>query len=878
VVVQVADRTTKVTLVAQVSGYIAGMEQAAAYTTYVGTEAERAAKKLAAQQQAFANTGRALLAFGAIAAAAVGIAVKKFADFDSAMSSVKAVTQATADEMALLREAALDAGGRTIYTATEAANALEELGKASFDTNTAIAALDGTLDLAAAGELEVARAAEIAATTLKQFGLEGSDAAHVADVLAAGAGKALGSVEDLAQALKFVGPVAASMGVSLEETTGALALFADQGIIGEQAGTALRGVLSSLTSPSSAAAKKIEELGISLYDSEGAFLGLENVAGQLSGAFTTLDDQSRDAALGVIFGNAQVTAARVLFDKGAEAVAAYTAEVNDIGYATRIAEDRLDNLAGDVEKLGGAFDTYLIKSGSGANEILRYLAQGATIAVDAVGSLPTPVLGAGLAFGAITAAVALAGGGFLTIVPKIAAAKIAMSTMGLTVGSVARSFALGGGAIAAAGLTLAVFAARAASAAATTRELKNTLDPLTGAVTEGTRAWVAMTVAEDDWISRSAKDIGVTQKEITDALLEGGDAYDDLRRRFTEKNNVVDFFNGSGVAAANAGNKLDELARGLINAKEQLEEQENSAGTATDAYRDAASQVAALDDELNNLIATINKANGVGQDAVSTNAAYRQTYADVTEAVNEFIAAEGASSAAIDRSTTTGSANADMFANLAAKSQAAAEAQFDLDNNSQAYLDNLNAGRQALYDQIFAITGNTEATQELIDTIYALPTMAEVEVLAETAEAQRRLDAINSSLAKFRDSSYGINISGYIRSLENENGGLYEGGVQAFASGGFPTGIYAGRRGGIHKFAEENVGWEAYISGKPGMEDRNRYIALEALGRLGVPSSSSVSTSTDRRVQVDMQVISSDPYVTGELVKQQLAAKLATLG
>jgi TP901 family phage tail tape measure protein len=88
----------------------------------------------------------------------------------------------------------------------------------------------------------------------------------------------MGSVEDLANGLKFVGPVAASMGVSLEETTGVMALFAQQGIIGEQAGTSLRGVLSSLTAPSAQARSEIERLGLSIYDSEGLCRSLSGTA------------------------------------------------------------------------------------------------------------------------------------------------------------------------------------------------------------------------------------------------------------------------------------------------------------------------------------------------------------------------------------------------------------------------------------------------------------------------------------------------------------------------------------------------------------------------------------------------------------------------
>ena len=243
-----AERVVSVTLRAQVADYLAGMEKARKATSETGSEAE----KLAQKKEAFDLLGKASLAIGVAAAAGVALAVAKYAEFDQAMSNVNAAVQGTAEEQRKLSEAALEAGASTVFSATESANAIEELAKAGISTSDILGgALAGSLDLASAGQLGVARAAEISATALQQFKLEGSEAGHVADVLAAGAGKAMGSVEDLANGLKFVGPVAASMGVSLEETTGVLALFAQQGIIGEQAGTGLRGVLASLTAPSS---------------------------------------------------------------------------------------------------------------------------------------------------------------------------------------------------------------------------------------------------------------------------------------------------------------------------------------------------------------------------------------------------------------------------------------------------------------------------------------------------------------------------------------------------------------------------------------------------------------------------------------------------
>src|SRR5690606_23273330 len=149
------------------------------------------------------------------------------------------------------------------------------------------------------------------------------------------------------------------------------AYFASQGILGEKAGTSLRGVLAALQAPSTVATKVMDEYGLSIYDAGGNMLSASQIAGQLQKAFGGLTQEERHAALGRIFGNASLVAANLLCEGGADKVAEWTDAVNDSGYAARQASMRQDNLAGDIEKLGGAFDTALIKTGSNANEVLR---------------------------------------------------------------------------------------------------------------------------------------------------------------------------------------------------------------------------------------------------------------------------------------------------------------------------------------------------------------------------------------------------------------------------------------------------------------------------------------------------------------------------
>ncbi|WP_449407995.1 phage tail tape measure protein [Microbacterium maritypicum] len=426
------DRSVFVTVGLRAQGYMQGMREMGRATDEVGSKAE----KLAAQRQGFETLGRAAVGFGAAMALGVGVAVSKWAEFDQQMSYVQAATHETAANMDLLREAALEAGARTVFSATEAAAAIEELGKAGVSTEDILSGgLDASLDLAAAGGIAVADAAGIAATALKTFNLQGSDMSHVADLLAAGAGKAMGDVSDLSQALAQGGQVAKQTGLSIEETTAGLAAFAAQGLLGSDAGTSFKSMLQRLTPQSNEAKQKMDELGISAYDAAGNFIGLAEFAGNLQKSLQRLTPEQRNSALATIFGSDAVRAATVLYTEGEAGIRKWTAAVDDQGYAAETAAMRLDNLLGDWEAFTGALDTAFITMGAGVDGPLRAFVQGLTGIVDGFNELPDGAQQAVLWVGLITAGVALAGGAALLAVPKIAAFKVGLQTLGITAAS-----------------------------------------------------------------------------------------------------------------------------------------------------------------------------------------------------------------------------------------------------------------------------------------------------------------------------------------------------------------------------------------------------------------------------------------------------------
>lgn len=572
-----ADRVTRVSLTANVSNYITGMNQAAAATRATGTAAER----LAAQRQSFDSLGKGLVSIGAVATAAVAISVKKFAEFDAAVSQIQAATHATAGAMGDLRAAAIDAGAKTVFSATEAANAITELAKAGVSTKDILGGgLNGALSLASAGELGVADAASIAATAMTQFGLSGAQVPHIADLLAAGAGKAQGSVSDLAAALNQGGLVASQAGFSIEETTGTLAAFASAGLLGSDAGTSLKTAILALESPSTTAAAAMKEYGINVYDANGNIDSFSEIAGTLQKKLGGLTSEQRNAALATIFGNDAVRAANVLYSDGADGIADWTSRVNDTNYAAETARINLDNLKGDLEQLGGAFDTALIQTGSGANGSLRKLTQSATYLVGEVGQMPQPLLAAALATGTLTAATALTGGAALIAIPKFGQFKLALSRAEISLRSAALRTVGAGVAIGGLGLAIGALVSYQAEFKAGTAELTDTLDKSTGSITKYTRSTVAKALA-DKGVFAAAKEAGVSQRELTDAVIEGGDAVDRIKEKFGKTNTFGGVFTGvserSGVAQLNLSRLSDQVSQSKVDFKDLQKSGEDAA-------------------------------------------------------------------------------------------------------------------------------------------------------------------------------------------------------------------------------------------------------------------------------------------------------------
>ena len=447
-----ADRSVKVTLRANVADFNQQIRSASTTLDKLVTEADKTGKvadtglgRMAQRGQLMGSqlttAGTAVTAFGAGLLGVATNAVRVAANFDQSMSNVQAATHETAGNMSVLREAALQAGQDTAFSATEAAGGIEELAKAGRSTSQIVGGdLKGALDLAAAGGMSVSDSAETMASAMTQFGAKAGSATHVADLLAAGAGKAQGSVSDMSQALNQSGLVASQMGLSIEETTGGLAAFASAGLIGSDAGTSFKTMLQRLSNPTAESAALMDQLGIHAYDAQGNFVGLANFAGQLSDKMGGLSTEQRNAALSTIFGSDAIRAATVLYSQGASGIQGWIDKVNDSGYAAETAAAKQNNLKGDLEKLGGSFETLWIRMGESAQGPLRSIVQAATSAVDAFGKLPAPVQSAVTAVAGLGGAALTGAGGFMLMLPRIMETRQAMQDLGVASGQLVAKF------------------------------------------------------------------------------------------------------------------------------------------------------------------------------------------------------------------------------------------------------------------------------------------------------------------------------------------------------------------------------------------------------------------------------------------------------
>ena len=332
--------------------------QASKWTT-AGKSIEEFGNKVKSVSDKLDTLGSTLTTTLTLPVLAIGTAaVTTGNDFEAQMSRVQAIAGATGDELEQLTQQAMDLGAETSFSASEVAEGMENLASAGFTTSEIMEAMPGLLDLAASSGADLATSSEIAASAIRGFGLEANTAGHVADVFAEAAARTNAQTEDMGEAMKYVAPVAKTVGLTMEETAAAIGIMSDAGIKGSQAGTTLRGGLTRIVKPTKQVAEAMETLGVEFYDSNGKMKSLTEIIQTLQEHTAGLTDEVKNQALAQIFGTEALSGMLALVDRGSDELKNMTKSFEKCdGSAEEMADTMLDNTSGALESLSGSFET-----------------------------------------------------------------------------------------------------------------------------------------------------------------------------------------------------------------------------------------------------------------------------------------------------------------------------------------------------------------------------------------------------------------------------------------------------------------------------------------------------------------------------------------
>lgn len=324
------------------------------------------------------------------------------AEYQSQLNTMAAVSQATAGQMDAVRAKARELGNDISLTGTsasDAAAAMTELAKNGLTVAQSMEASKGTLQLAAAAQIDAAQAATIQGQALQAFGLGAQEAGRVSDILAGSANASAAEITDVAQALQQAGTVSHAFGVSIDDTATAIAMFANAGITGSDAGTLLKTSLLALTDQGKPAQNAIHDLGLTVYDAKGKFVGLPSLIGQLNAASNRMTEEQYQAATATLFGSDAMRFASIAAGKTAGDFNALRESVTRQGQAAEVAAAQTKGLPGALERLANAREDLTLGLFEALQDDLVAAADAGTAALGKIG--PAAESGIHLASGAV---------------------------------------------------------------------------------------------------------------------------------------------------------------------------------------------------------------------------------------------------------------------------------------------------------------------------------------------------------------------------------------------------------------------------------------------------------------------------------------------
>ena len=400
-------------------------------------------EQLATSLEKARPAGVFLAGLGASILGGFGLAVQGATDFEQEMANVRSVMDPTdvATFGDALSDLALKLGADTTFSAQEAAGAIGELIRAGVPAE---AAIDGVaraaLDLAAATGIDVADAASIAAAAMNTFRVPASDITSVMDTLAGVANASAAEMTDLRLGLAMVGPVAATAGLSFDDTATALGLFANNGLVGSDAGTSLKTMLLGLIPKTDEAYQVMQDLGIvtedganAFFDSTGKMKGLADIAGILQSSTADLTDEQRLMALQTMFGTDAIRSAAIMTREGADGFNTLSGAVEGMSVAD-MATQRMDTLNGSVEEMRGSLETAAIAIGTALIPAMRTVTDTVRDLVNRFLALPESTQQVIVVIGLIAGVVSTLVGGFVLLAPFLASLPGAFAALGSAAG------------------------------------------------------------------------------------------------------------------------------------------------------------------------------------------------------------------------------------------------------------------------------------------------------------------------------------------------------------------------------------------------------------------------------------------------------------
>lgn len=355
-----ADYTLSAKITADIRSFCDSMNAAA-------QKVESVTKQISSKVQSIGDSLSGLGGkFTAVETAAAGFAtagLKKAADsaidFDTQMRKVGAISDASDEQLQALRNAALELGATTSLSASEVAAAMTDMATKGRDANQIIADMPGVISAAEASGEDLALVADTVSNIMNTFGDAAGDATHIADVLAESANRTAAGVSDLQYAFKYAAPTASALGISMEELAAATGVMVDAGLQGEQAGTTLRSMFTSMAKPTKEAKEAMEALGISFFDSEGKMKSIGTIVGDLQTATAGLTDEAKQNALVTIFGTEALSGLQTMMNATPGSIEEMTSALQGCdGASAEAASAMKSGVGGAIENMQGAIESF----------------------------------------------------------------------------------------------------------------------------------------------------------------------------------------------------------------------------------------------------------------------------------------------------------------------------------------------------------------------------------------------------------------------------------------------------------------------------------------------------------------------------------------